>query len=380
MVTRKTMIDTVIISISKSKVRSVGSHNNDSFGWNQQSQTSYYSKFVKNPSKKDIESGLYFPRLTGINRKRDGVLDASIKIEFSIPKLLYMNNLDEVEEKDFSLVVSTLKDRLLRMGILISEKDLRFASVSAVHYSKNILLTNGYTTQFVLSELNKIDVRKTFDLTKTRFMNDGESLCIYANSHSFIAYDKIADLNKDLKRAIDKDPTRYQRSLFDQIDKKELYEVIRFEVRLSRKHKIKSLFKKLNFPDNPNFEQVFSLKISKEILNFYWQTMVSNNSLILFSFVLTPKDVLKQILIANPKLKPKQAIYFASLVSLTKDGNGMRELRSNISKYSDDRTWYRIKEDVREVTELLKSVRPRDWFDQIEGGFREYKAFKQNGP
>ncbi len=374
------MIDTVIISISKSKVRSVGNTNNDSFGWNQHSQTSYYSKFVKNPSKKDLESGLYFPRLTGINRKRDGVLDASIKIEFSIPKLLYMNNLDEVEEKDFSLVVSTLKDRLLRMGILISEKDLRFASVSAVHYSKNILLTNGYTTQFVLSELNKIDVRKTFDLTKTRFMNDGESLCIYANSHSFIAYDKISDLNKDLKRAIDKDPTRYQRSLFDQIDKKELYEVIRFEVRLSKKHKIKSLFKKLNFPDNPNFEQVFSLKISKEILNFYWQTMVSNNSLILFSFVLTPKDVLKQILIANPKLKPKQAIYFASLVSLTKDGNGMRELRSNISKYSDDRTWYRIKEDVREVTELLKSVRPRDWFDQIEGGFREYKAFKQNGP
>ena len=380
MVIRKTMIDTVIISISKSKVRSVGNTNNDSFGWNQHSQTSYYSKFVKNPSKKDLESGLYFPRLTGINRKRDGVLDASIKIEFSIPKLLYMNNLDEVEEKDFSLVVSTLKDRLLRMGILISEKDLRFASVSAVHYSKNILLTNGYTTQFVLSELNKIDVRKTFDLTKTRFMNDGESLCIYANSHSFIAYDKISDLNKDLKRAIDKDPTRYQRSLFDQIDKKELYEVIRFEVRLSKKHKIKSLFKKLNFPDNPNFEQVFSLKISKEILNFYWQTMVSNNSLILFSFVLTPKDVLKQIFIANPKLKPKQAIYFASLVSLTKDGNGMRELRSNISKYSDDRTWYRIKEDVRDVTELLKSVRPRDWFDQIEGGFREYKAFKQNGP
>ncbi len=374
------MIDTVIISISKSKVRSVGSPNNDSFGWNQHSQTSYYSKFVKNPSKKDLESGLYFPRLTGINRKRDGVLDASIKIEFSIPKLLYMNNLDEVEEKDFDLVVSTLKDRLLRMGILVLENDLKFASVSAVHYSKNILLTNGYTTQFVLSELNKIDVRKTFDLTKTRFMNDGESLCIYANSHSFIAYDKIADLNKDLKRAIDKDPTRYQRSLFDQIDKKELYEVIRFEVRLSRKHKMKSLFKKLNFPDNPNFEQVFSLKISKEILNFYWQTMISNNSLILFSFVLTPKDILKQIFITNPKLKPKQAIYFASLVSLTKDGNGMRELRSNISKYSDDRTWYRIKEDVREVTELLKSVRPRDWFDQIEGGFREYKAFKQNGP
>ncbi len=141
-----------------------------------------------------------------------------------------------------------------------------------------------------------------------------------------------------------------------------------------------SLFKKLNFPENPNFEQAFSVIISKAVVSFYWQTLISSNSLFLFSFVVGPKDILKQIFIASPKLKPKQALYFASLVSMTKDGNGTRELRSILKKYSDDRTWYRIKEDIREVTVLLKKVRPRDWFDQIELGLREYQTFKQNGP
>lgn len=374
------MIDTIIISIPKDKIVNVLYPNQTALGWHQQATGSSYSKFVRNPSKKDLESGLYFPRLTGINRKIDGRIDAFVKIEFSVPKLIFLNNLDEVEEKDFNLIIETLKDRLLRMGISIPEKYLKYAPVTAVHYSKNILLTNGYTTQFVLTELNKIDVRKSFDLTKTRFMNDGESLCVYANSHSFVAYDKVADLNKDSKRAIDKDQTKYQRSLFDQIDKKELYEVIRFEVRLSKKQKMNSLFKKFNFPENPNFEQAFSVSISKAVVSFYWQTLISSNSLFLFSFVIGPKDILKQIFIANPSLKPKQALYFANLVSMTKDGNGTRELRSILKKYSDDRTWYRIKEDIREVTVLLKKVRPRDWFDQIELGLREYQAFKQNSP
>lgn len=374
------MIDTIIISIPKDKIVNVLYPNQTALGWHQQATGASYSKFVRNPSKKDLESGLYFPRLTGINRKIDGRIDAFVKIEFSVPKLIFLNNLDEVEEKDFTLIIETLKDRLLRMGISIPEKYLKYAPVTAVHYSKNILLNNGYTTQFVLTELNKIDVRKSFDLTKTRFMNDGESLCVYANSHSFVAYDKVADLNKDSKRAIDKDQTRYQRSLFDQIDKKELYEVIRFEVRLSKKQKMNSLFKKLNFPENPNFEQAFSVSISKAVVSFYWQTLISSNSLFLFSFVIGPKDILKQIFIANPKLKPKQALYFANLVSMTKDGNGTRELRSILKKYSDDRTWYRIKEDIREVTVLLKKVRPRDWFYQIELGLREYQTFKQNGP
>jgi hypothetical protein len=374
------MIDTVIISIPKSVVKNVSNPSSSSLGWDQQSKTSYYAKFVKNPSKRDLESGLYFPRLTGINRNVNGNLDAFIKVEFSIPKLLYLNNLDEVSDKDFNLVISTLKDRLLRMGIAVPEKYLKYAPVTSVHYSKNILLTDGYTSQFILSELSKIDIRKSFDFSKTKFTNDGQSIYAYTIAHSFVIYDKIADLKKDEKRAIDKDQTLYQRTLFDSLEKKELYEVLRFEIRISKKQKLNALFKKLGLKENPNFEDVFKRKISKSMVQHYWDTLVKNNSTILFGFSTGPKDLLKQILISNPKLKPKQAIYFASLMSMTKDGNGIRELRAILSKYGDNRTWYRIKADIKNISRLLKKTRSRDWFDQIEKVLNRFETFKSNSP
>lgn len=374
------MIDTVIISIPKSAVKNVINPSSSSLGWDQQSKTSYYAKFVKNPSKLDLESGLYFPRLTGINRNVNGKLDAFIKVEFSIPKLLYLNNLDEVSDKDFNLIISTLRDRLLRMGIAVTEKYLRQAPVTAVHYSKNILLTDGYTSQFILSELSKIDIHKSFDFSKTKFTNDGQSIYAYTIAHSFVIYDKIADLKKDEKRAVDKDQTLYQRTLFDSLEKKELYEVLRFEIRISKKQKLNALLKKLGFKENPTFEDVFKRRVSKTVVQHYWDTLVKNNSTILFGFSTGPKDLLKQILIANPKLKPKQALYFASLMSMTKDGNGIRELRAILSKYGDNRTWYRIKADIKSISVLLKKTRSRDWFDQIEKSLKQFTTFKQNGP
>lgn len=374
------MIDTIIISIPKNKIMNIGNEINGVLGWDRQAKTRIYEKFVRNPTKSEKESGDYHPRLTGIRRKVGKEIDAFIKVEFSIPKLLFMNNINEVEERHFQLILTTLKERLYGMGMIVPERYLRYAPVTAVHYSKNIQLTGGYTSQFVISELNKVDIRKSFDFTKTKFMNDGQCLYAYTISHSFVIYDKIADLKKDEKRAVDRDQTAYQRGLFDVIKKEEMCEVIRFEARLSKKQKMNAIFNKLGFAQNPNFEQVFSKKISQTVLMFYWQTLFKDNSILLFDFISSPKDILRQILIADPKLKPKQALYFASLINMTKDGKGARELRSVLSKYSDQRTWYRIKNDLKEITTMLKKVRPRDWFEQIETGLNEYITFKYNGP
>ncbi len=374
------MIDTIIISIQKNYVSNVHNPMSPALGWDQQSKTHAYTKFVKNPSKKDLESGLYFPRLRGIQRKANHMLKDFIQIEFSIPKLLFKNNLDEVEEGDFDPIIKTLKERLIIMGVLIEEKYIRNASVSAVHYSKNILLTGGYTSQFIMNELGKIDIRKSFDFTKTRFMNDGQSIYVYTNAHSFVVYDKVADLKKDAKRAIDKDQTKFQGSLFDTLKTKELYEVIRFEIRLSRKQKLNSLFKKLGFADNPTFQEAFSKHISKAVVNHYWQSLVGENSLILFAPAMSSKDILRKLFISDPKIKLKQASYFSLLITALQDGGGARELRSIVGKYMNDREWYRVKTDIQKATELLGTVRPRDWFDQIENGLRDFGTFRGSAP
>jgi len=368
------MIDTIILSIPKERTVMLDLTTNGVPSWNLQARTQAYEKLVKNPSARDIQSGLYFPRLTGYKRKSGKfTFETKIKIEFSAPKLLYQNNLDELMNSQFEEIVETLRDRLYRMGVVVAEQYLREAPVMAVHYSKNIELQNGYTSQYVINELGKINLNKHFDLTRARYMNDGQSLYAYAQSHSLVIYDKIADLNRGKKRSIDKEQTTYQLELFKTLT--ETKEILRMEVRLSQKQKMNSLFKKLGFEENPTFKDVFEIRKSKAVLSHYWNTMMSGNINILFGHSLTPKDLLQQILMANNTVKPKEAIYQAGLVLALKEGGGMRELRSILAKRATDRTWYRIATDAKKIGIALANLKPRDWYEQINDSLARFEPF-----
>lgn len=367
------MIDTICLLIPKDKLLFLDESNGPA--WNLQSNTEEYDKFVRNPTKLQKENGNYYPRLTGYKRKyRD---ERNVKIEFSIPKIIYNNNLDEVEEKQFDEIVNALKNRLREMGVVATENAIKKSQVSSIHYSKNIILEDGYTVNQVISELNKIDLRKTFDFAKARFINDGQSLYLHTTSHEFTIYDKLADMRKDKKRAIDKDQTMIQRTLFNQIDKKKILgEVLRFEVRLGKKVKMDSLLEKLGYSKNMNFEQVFKQEISQKVVTHYWETLITERNLGLFTIQTTDKDLLRSIYRAMPKIKPNRAIYLTGLLTLAKDGNGMRELRSIIEKKSNNRTWFRIAKDVRELSSSLPSNLVRGWVKQIDTALLNYKPIR----
>ena len=182
------MIDTICLLIPRNKILSLDDESKG-FTWDLISRTKDYDKYVRNPTKLQKESGLYYPRLTGYKRKyRD---ERNVKIEFSIPKLLYNNNLDEVSEADFPTVIKQLRERLNDMNVKVSEKILATASVSSVHYSKNIILTAGYTVTQIISEINKIDLTKVFDFARARFINEGQSLYLHTSSHEFTIYDAV---------------------------------------------------------------------------------------------------------------------------------------------------------------------------------------------
>jgi hypothetical protein len=373
------MIDTIILVLPKSKVVTLDMATSGIYSWDLQSRTSAYDKFIKNPSSKDKKLGLYFPRLTGFKRKqkRIGEWESTIKIEFSAPKLLYQNNLEELTDADFGAVLNALHERLKLMGVIVHLKDLQDAPVNAVHYSKNIELENGYTSQFVISELNKINLNKRFDMTRARYMNDGQSLYAYTIAHSLVIYDKIADLVRNKKRAIDKEQTPQQLALFEQLTKpQQAREILRFEARLSQKQKMNSVFKELGFNQNPTFQEIFSTAKSKAVLNYYWDKMIESGSSLLFGHTLTAKDLLKQILLAEKKSKPKEVIYRTGLLLLLREGNGMRELRSILAKRTNDRTWYRLAADAKKTGTALSKLKPREWFEQIKGAFTSYLPFK----
>ena len=364
------MIDTICLLIPKANM----SYPSGIATWNLYSKTEFYEKYVRNPSKTEKETGKYFPRLTGYRR---GFSEDTVRIEFSAPKLLYLNNLDELEESDFSELIEVLQKRLKTMGVRVFKVVLQNASVSSVHFSKNILLKNGYTATHLISEINKIDLRKSFDFAKTRYINNGESLYAHTTAHQLIIYDKIADLNKGKKRAIDKSQTTYQRSLFEKLDKKEkTQEIIRFEVRINHKQKLNKLLQNLGYEKNPTFKQIFNTKISQKMMNNYWEKIIKERNLGIFSISLSAKDILQTLFLADKKLKPKQAIYLFGLFMLAKDENGIRQLRTIISKRSQDRTWYRIAKDLKQSSQLITKNRLKDWVLQIDEELKNYKPYK----
>lgn len=368
------MIDTVCLLIPKNHMTYVSGV----ISWELYSRTDQYSKYVRNPTKAEKDTGKYFPRLTSYQRM---FTEECVRLEFSPPKLLKLNNLDELEDKDFPLVIETLQARLKTMGVLVLAALLENAVVSTVHFSKNIQLKNGYTVNYLISEMNKVNLRKSFDFARSRYINDGQSLYAHTKCHQLVIYDKVADLGKDKGRAIDKNQTLYQRSLFDEFNKKdEQQEIVRFEVRLNQKQKLNSVLEGLGFKKNPTFKEVFSSQISKAVVTSYWKTLIKERNLGLLSLAPSVKDILQVLFMSDSKLKPKQAIYLLGLYTLAKDENGMRQLRTILSKKSNDRTWYRIAKDVETAGKLITQHRIRDWVVQVDEALEKYEPYKVKVP
>jgi len=374
------MIDTISLLIPKEKLKFLDLSQHGVPKWDLQSRNENYEKYIKNPSNIELRSGLCFPRLTGYKRK-SFIKDSNIKIEFSVPKLIYLNNLDELSNNDFTKVIETLQKRLNSMGVSATLSTLQNALVSSVHFSKNIVLQDGYTANYLISEMNKVDLRKSFDFAKTRFINDGQSLYAHATTHQFVIYDKIADLNKDKKRAIDKDQTLYQRNLFTELAREnQPKEIIRFEVRLSQKQKMNKVLNDLGYQKNPTFKQIFNSNISKSVISTYWKKIIKERNFGVFSISVSTKDMLQELFLSEKNIKPKQAIYYLGLYNLIRDENGMRHLRTIISKRTHDRTWYRISKDIKRIDYVINQNNPRDWVKQVDKQIDEYRPYKHKKP
>lgn len=166
-------------------------------------------------------------------------------------------------------------------------------------------------------------------------------------------------------------------SLFSELKtENELPEIIRFEVRLSKKQKLNSILESLGYQKNPIFRQVFNTEMSKKIVTDYWKKLIKERSLGLFSISLSHKDVLQTMFLADKTLKPKQAIYLLGLFVLARDENGMRQLRTIVSKKSNNMTWYRIVRDMQHASEMITQNKVRDWVAQIDKCFDEYKPYR----
>jgi hypothetical protein len=131
------MLDTIVLTIQRDKFSLLDPIQDLVAPWDLQSKTSSYEKYVKNPSARDKNAGIYQPRLTGVKRWTYGQSFQSVlKVEFSVPKLLYGSNLEEVDDADFPQVIELLRSRLFRM-YRIPRPPIHFAKLNSDTFSSS---------------------------------------------------------------------------------------------------------------------------------------------------------------------------------------------------------------------------------------------------
>ncbi len=301
-----------------------------------------YVTSKQNPTSRELKNGYYKPRLTLTNRfNHAGRREAMLKIELSLPKLLFGNNFDELDQSDFEPVTQLLISRLKEMGVLVFTQLLKHASVSAIHYSKNIPLTDGSTPYSYIKKIKEANISLALDVNQTDYRNEGYSYKWHANSYEVAFYDKLKDLQQaktSEKRTIEKDDA-LQLGLFDQLTQKKLFEVLRMEVRLNRRQKMKQLFASLGITSDMTYESIFNPAISQKVLLYYLDTIEKQRPAILDYKPVSPNAMLADLVIAN-KITPIRAFQLLGLKQAL-DTINFRELRTIFAK-SSSRSWYRL--------------------------------------
>jgi hypothetical protein len=299
---------------------------------------------VQNPTKSDLRAGRYQPRLTLNKRMASNTFAVTLRIEFSAPKLVLGNNFDELTSDDFGRVLDVLHRRLDEMGIRLSTDVLCSASVSAIHYSKNIALTDYTTCSMVLSELARIDLTRRLDLSHTTYRNEGHAIRYHANSFDILFYDKLRDLERarlSEKRGIERD----YGANFELFRRSASLPRERLEIRLGTRAKIKSVLESIGVDARPSFHKLFDTNIAKDIIAHFWNQIRVQRRLV--NNRLDPETLLATFAAAaHGRARPGKLLQHLG-TSFLVEAVGVRGAGVIMRRHCNPRSWQRYMRELK---------------------------------
>lgn len=243
-----------------------------------------------------------------------------LRIEFSAPKVIYGNNFDELIDIEFGDVVRGLCDKMRRMGVSIEPDTLGQSLVSSIHYSKNIVLTDYTRCSMVINELSKLNIWRRLDVNSKDYRNNGYVLKWHANSYEICVYDKVRDLQQartSPKRAVEDEYDDTQLGLFDDLRQQQA-QVLRLEVRLNNRRKIKSILKAIDESEDVYFYALFGKRIAAKILSHFWAELMQQQGMasLLEVDLREPDKFAEALMAANPKMKAAKVTSIIGTVQL----------------------------------------------------------------
>ena len=303
----------------------------------------------QNPSRKDIKAGIYRPRLTLARRPQKGGYVITLRVEFSAPKLLFSNNFDELRDEDFNTLCKVLAQLLAEMGVRVTAATLKKVNVSAIHFSKNMVLTDYTSSSMIVNELGKIDLTKRLDLSNTDYRNDGHVIRYHSNAYEITFYDKIRDMQQakiSEKRAVEQD-SALQLELFMKYIAPQPFEVLRMETRLNTRRKIRDVLVRIDESQELIFANLFNSSLSQKILLYYWHNILSGIEWLAMNQI-KPEDIYRNIdICSNKPLKPAKLLQMVGTMVIA-DSIGVVGLRNLLG--STDRSWQRLKKELKDIT------------------------------
>ncbi len=360
------MIDTIVLTLNQNMFR-ITEHDRFEPSTKGLYNSSYsfggrgYLTCKQNPTPNELRNGIYKPRLTITKRFYKGIYQTMLKIEFSAPKLLFKNNLDELDDDNFEAVISVLLQKLKDMGVLVLNEILTIAPVSSIHYSKNIKLLNGLTPFTLLKEIQKSNISQRLDFNQSDFRNEGHSFKFRANSYEVAFYDKLKDIEQakiSEKRAIEKDNV-IQMSLFDEVkqqQRRQSFEILRMEVRLNQRQKIKQILRLIGNGAEPIFQSLFKKEIAQNILLHYLNLIEESYPKTLFFNAKSNEDFISQFIIDNPKAKLKEVTTALGFHNTLQEA-GVRDIRKLFIRYPK-RSWYRFINEMNSYNYIKTNQSP----------------------
>lgn len=301
-------------------------------------------KATCNPTALSKKQGKYQPRLTYYQRPRSSYrMEYELAIELSLPKLVFGNNYDELQDIEFAVVVKRLQDALKEMGIWLFTHQIEVMDVRAIHFSKNFVFTDYTSCSSILQMLRTADISKTYDVQDTNFRNGGYVFHVHTNSLDIAFYDKLADLRQAKtsdKRAVEKD-NHVQLNMLDLLARQKPLSIMRYEVRLNGRKKVIDSLGSVGFSEPLSFKNVYSFELAKNVLEHHWQKFFDN----LPKLVLDadePDKLLANILMSGDVAGPVQAAARLGLAILVQ-GSEQRLLRTMFEERFGKHAWARIK-------------------------------------
>ena len=349
------MIDTITLSIPVTKMDIGNLEQFSPSAINVFTTDRGYRYYSRNPTDTERKLAIYVPIYTLYRRYRNE-LDISLNIQFSIPKLLYKNNFQEVSEYDFENILDKLELKLRLHSFNISRERLVNAKVVAIHFSKNILLSEGLNCPMVLNQLKKaLDTNLKQDFAENQFKNGGQILHLHTKDSEFAIYDKVRELQQaktSKEKSVDKQ-VYTQLNLLDELLNNNY---LRIEFRMTGQKAIKRKIQSYTpeYSEIPlTFKELFSRKLSQALLSSFWNKEIKNKYV---SITWKPEDFYEKMIsikTLNPQLSERQLINTSFMQGII-SARGIQALRSTMGWYGKDSyKWSNYKK-------LLKNLKVED--------------------